>query len=137
VEAATDAITDGKWLNGEEIPISLTSLMVITLTGPLRWRNVRLQKLAQSSGDFEYSVTVNGPDFANVTTLGSNAAIGASSLTVSSATNIVADGKYLLISTADYNADPAAYGNAVAKKGTAELIAYSGLPLTRFAEVAK
>jgi hypothetical protein len=116
VEAATDAITDGKWLNGEEIPITLTSLMVITLTGPLRWRNVRLSKLAKSSGDFEYSVTVNGPDFSNVTNLASNAAIGAASLTVASATNIVADGKYLLISDADYNADPATYGNAVAKK---------------------
>jgi hypothetical protein len=116
VEAATDAITAGKWLNGEEIAITLTSLMTITLTGPLRWRNVRLSKATKSAVDFEYSVTVNGPDFANVTTLGSNAAIGASSLTVSSATNIVADGKYLLISDADYNADPAAYGNAVAKK---------------------
>ena len=116
VEAANAAITDGKWLNGEEIPISLTSLMVITLTGPLRWRNVRLQKLSQSAGDFEYSVTVNGPDFSNVTLLNANAAIGAASLTVASATNIVADGKYLLISDADYNPDPATYGNAVAKK---------------------
>ena len=114
--AVEAAIADDKWLNGEEIEITLTSLMTITLTGPLRWRNVRLQKLTQSAGDFEYAVTVNGPDFSNVTTLGANAAIGASSLTVSSATNIVADGKYLLISDADYNADPAAYGNAVAKK---------------------
>jgi hypothetical protein len=63
--------------------------MVITLTGPLRWRNVRLQKLSQSAGDFEYSVTVNGPDFSNVTLLNANAAIGAASLTVASATNIV------------------------------------------------
>jgi len=116
VEAANAAITDGKWLNGEEIPITLTSLMTITLTGPLRWRNVRLSKLAQSTADFEYSVTVNGPDFSNVTNLGANAAIGASSLTVASATNIAADGKYLLISDTDYNPDPAAYGNAVAKK---------------------
>lgn len=116
VLAADAAIAAGKWLNGEEIPITLTSLMTVTLTGPLRWRNVRLQKLTQSAGDYEYSVTVNGPDFANVTTLANNAAIGASSLVVSSATNIVADGKYLLISTADYNADPGAYGNAVAKK---------------------
>lgn len=116
VSAAEAAIAAGKWLNGEEIPITLTSLMTVTLTGPLRWRNVRLQKLTQSAGDYEYSVTVNGPDFSNVTTLASNAAIGASSLVVSSATNIVADGKYLLISTADYNADPGAYGNAVAKK---------------------
>lgn len=115
VSAAEAAIAAGKWLNGEEISITLTSLMTITLTGSLRWRNVRLQKLTQSAGDFEYSVTVNGPDFSNVTTLGANAAIGASSLTVSSATNIVADGKYLLISDADYNADPAAYGNSVAK----------------------
>jgi hypothetical protein len=116
VSAATAAIADNKWLNGEEIPITLTSLMVITLTGPLRWRNVRLQKLTQSAGDFEYSVTVNGPDFSNATTLASNAAIGASSLSVSSATNIAADGKYLLISDTDYNPDPATYGNSVAKK---------------------
>ena len=116
VSAAEAAIAAGKWLNGEEIPITLTSLLTITLTGPLRWKNVRLQKLTQSAGDFEYSVTVNGPDFSNVTTLASNAAIGASSIVVSSATNIVADGKYLLISTADYNPDPGGYGNSVSKK---------------------
>ena len=115
-QAVTDAITAGKWLNGEEIEITLTSLITITLTDNLRWRNVRLYKAAQSSGDYEYSVTVNGPDFDNVTTLGANAAINAATLTVSSATNIVAGAKYLLISNADYNADPGAYGNTVAQK---------------------
>lgn len=116
VQAVTDAVTAGKWLNGEELVVPLTSLMSIALTDELSWRNVYYSKPAQSSGDFEYAITINGPDFANVTTLGANAAIGATSITVSSDTNIVAGAKYLLISDTDYNPDPGGYGNAVAKK---------------------
>ena len=115
-EATADALAQGKYLNGEEIEITFTSLMTITLDEANRWRNVRIYKASQSSGDFEYTLTVNGPDFSSVTNLAGNAAIGASALSVASATNLAAGAKYLLMSSASYNPDPAAYGNAVAKK---------------------
>ena len=112
------AIAAGKWLNCDYRDVTMSALKTTALTSPLKLRRVNLKKLTKTSVNEEVNWQITGPDYPNVTTLSANATIGATSISVSSATNIVADGLYLLISNTNWNPDPAAYGNSVAVKST-------------------
>lgn len=118
----------GKWLDCENQTVTLTALKTTSLTSADRLKNLKISMPAKVASVEERIWTIDGPDYLNVTALSANAAVGASSVTVSSATNIVAGGLYLLISNAAYNPDPAAYGNPVGRKSEWVRVAptYSG-----------
>jgi hypothetical protein len=105
----------GGWVDGEGLTYRHNTVISYSGAGVYKWRNIKLTKPAQTSGDYEWAVTITGQDFGTAVNLAANAALGANSITLDTA-SVSAGQKLLLISNADFNPDPALYGHAVASK---------------------
>jgi hypothetical protein len=101
--AAIDAAKTAEvWLNGAGVTVTLTSLISLTGAGVYKWDGIEYQKLTQTSGNFETAITISGPGFASPVSLTGNVAVGATSITLTSATGLAAGDIFYLMHDSEW-----------------------------------